>query len=192
MIKGNVKVSTVDKTNMVNKLMKSLNNMDVLVGIPEEQSKREDDKNINNAQLAFLLTNGTRQKQMRDDMSKDVNESGYHKAYEMYIQSHGSPLWHSPPRPIIEPAIEDDKEVIAELLKEAMKATLDNDMATAEKYLGLAGMEAQGASQDWFTNPKNGWAPNAQSTIDKKGSDKPNISSGNLRGSITYVVRKGV
>lgn len=187
MIKGNINITTTDKTAILDGVLKGLGDIDVLVGVPEEETK---DKGINNAQLAFLLTNGVRRKQMIEDMSNDVEKHGYHKAYEMYIHAHGSPLWKTPPRPIIEPAIEDDKEEISRLLGEALKAIMNNDMDQADKYLALAGMEAQAASQEWFTNPKNGWAPNSPLTVDKKGSDKPNIDSGNLRGSITYVVRK--
>ncbi|CAI3202747.1 hypothetical protein CNEO2_3080002 [Clostridium neonatale] len=53
-------------------------------------------------------------------------------------------------------------------------------------------MEGQNIARDWFTNPSNNWAPNAKSTIDKKGSDRPLIGeTGHLRGSITYVVKDG-
>ena len=58
--------------------------------------------------------------------------------------------------------------------------------------LEKVGMEGQNIARDWFTNPSNNWAPNAKSTIDKKGSDRPLIGeTGHLRGSITYVVKDG-
>lgn len=165
--------------------------MEVYVGIPEEKSNREDEAEaINNAELAFIHTNGIRRQAMRAEMQNDVERHGYHAAYEMYIQAHGSPLWHSPPRPIIEPAIEDDKEKIAQLMGEAMKAILEGDANKAEQYLNKAGLEGQGAAQDWFTNPKNNWAPNSPVTIERKGSSKPLINIGELRKSITYVIRK--
>lgn len=187
-----VKVSINDNSGDLDKALRELKDMQVYVGVPEEKSSRKDmDEGINNAELAFLLTNGVRQWSMRQEMKPDVKESGYHAAYDMYIQSHGSPLWHVPPRPIIQPAIEDDKEEIATLLKEAMKAVLDGDQERAMQYLNKAGLEGQGASQDWFTDPKNNWAPNAAYTIEQKGSDRPNIDTGELRKAITYVVRKG-
>ena len=173
----------------IQRSLEELKKMDVLVGIPEEKSSRPDE-GINNAELAFIHTNGVRRKAMREDMADDILRHGYHKAYDMYIQAHGSPLWHSPPRPIIEPAIEADKEKIAELMGEAAKAILDGDSDRAKEYLNKAGLEGQGASQDWFTNPENGWAPNSPLTVEAKGSDKPLIDKGELRKAITYVVRK--
>lgn len=164
-----VKITTHDNTDAVKKALDAIKDMQVYVGVPEEGSSREDEE-ITNAELAFLMTNGVRQSTMRKEMESDVDKHGYHKAYDMYVQSHGSPLWQIPPRPIIQPAIEDDKEIISDLLKEALKAALDGDVATAMKFLEKAGLEGQAASQDWFTNPKNGWVPNAQSTIDVKGS----------------------
>lgn len=185
-----VRVTTHDNTDDLKRALDGLKEMQVYVGVPEEESSREDE-DITNAELAFLMTNGVRQRPMRKDMEADVEAHGYHAAYDMYVQSHGSPLWQTPPRPIIEPAIEDDTAVISELLGEALKAALDGDRDKAMEYLNKAGLEGQAAAQDWFTNPKNGWTPNAQSTIENKGSDKPNIDTGELRKSITYVVKKG-
>jgi hypothetical protein len=187
-----VNVKVIDNSIKLNKALEDLKDLQVYVGVPEEKSSRQEaDEGINNAELAFLLTNGVRQWSMRNEMKPDVEEHGYHAAYDMYIQSHGSPLWHIPPRPIIEPAIEADKEEIAKPLGEAMKATLDNDLDKAMEYLNKAGLEGQAVSQDWFTCTENGWDPNAKSTIYKKGIDKPNIDTGELRKAITYVIKEG-
>jgi hypothetical protein len=199
-----VKVSINDNSDKLIKALEGFKNLQVYVGVPEENSSREIKKSegINNAELAFILTNGVRQLPMRKEMESDVEKHGYHAAYDMYLQSHGSPLWQIPPRPIIQPAIEDDKEEISELLKKAMQAFLDGDYNKGMEYLNKAGLEGQAASQDWFTNPKNGWPPNAKSTIegwdspwgqhfDGKGSNRPNIDTGELRKAITYVVKEG-
>ncbi len=187
-----VNVSVNDNPDKLIKALEGFKNLQVYVGVPEERNSRENskDEGINNAELAFLLTNGVRQRPMRKEMESDVETHGYHAAYDMYIQSHGSPLWQMSPRPIVEPAIEDDKEVIADLLKEALKAFLDGNYNRGMEYLNKAGLEGQAASQDWFTNPKNGWAPNAPATIEAKGSDNPNIDTGELRKAITYVVKE--
>lgn len=187
-----VNVKITDNTGKIMKSLEDLKNLQVYVGVPEEKaSRKEKDEGINNAELAFLMTNGVRKKSMREDMYADVQKHGYHAAYDLYIQSHGSPLWRIPPRPIIQPAIEADKENISAFLKEALKAALDGDADKAMQYLEKAGMEGQAAAQDWFTDPKNGWDPNAQSTISQKGSANPNIDTGELRKAITYVVAKG-
>ena len=190
MFSANINVSVPnDRTDELRKALDKLKKSEVLVGIPQEKSSRPDE-GINNAELAFIQTNGIRRKSMREDMASDIQEHGYHKAYDMYIQTHGSPLWNAPPRPIIEPAIEDDKEKITEILGEAAKAMLDGDVDKAKEYLNKAGLEGQAASQQWFTNTKNGWAPNSPLTIAAKGSDKPLIDKGELRKAITYVIRE--
>ncbi|MBY6921870.1 hypothetical protein HYH30_19035, partial [Clostridium botulinum] len=43
----------------------------------------------------------------------------------------------------------------------------------------------------WFTNPSNNWAENSAETIKRKDSDKPLIDTGELRKSITYVIKGG-
>jgi hypothetical protein len=185
-----VNVSTNDNSDRLFQALESLKDLEVYVGIPEEKSSRnEKNDSITNAELAFLMTNGVRKIEMREDMSDSVDRHGYHAAYNMYIQANGSPLWQIPPRPIIEPAIADDKDNLSPMLADAAKAILDGDRALALQHLNKAGLEGQAAAQDWFTNPKNGWLPNAQPTIDAKGSDKPNIDTGELRKAITYVVK---
>ena len=187
-----VKVTVNDNTAWLQKAIDDITGMQVYVGVPEEKSsRREYDEGINNAELAFIMTNGARRKSMRDEMHENVDQHGYHAAYDMYIQSHGSPLWQIPPRPIVEPAIENDRENISELMKIAAEATMDGDKEKAIEYLNKAGLEGQTAAQDWFTNPKNGWVPNSQYTVDKKGGDRPNIDTGELRKAITYVVKEG-
>lgn len=183
-----VDVNVTDRTNKIKEALEKLKTMDVLVGIPQKDDSRLGDP-ITNAELLFIHTNGVRAKSMRIAMRNNIDEFGYHKAYEMYIKSNGSPLWNSPPRPVIEPAIEADKETIAELLKQALQAGLDGDFELAKQYLNKAGLEGQAASQDWFTDPRNGWAPNSPLTIKRKGSDKPLIDSGELRKSIVFIVR---
>lgn len=190
MVSGNVTVSSSSRENEIKKLLEKIKTMDVLVGIPQAEDARQGDA-ITNAELMFCQTNGIRKKAMRMDMEGNIKKHGYSKAYKMYIQANGSPLWHSPPRPVIEPAIEADKEAISGLLKDALKAGLDGNLELAKTFLDKAGLEGQAASQDWFDNAANGWAPNSPLTIEKKKSDKPLIDTGELRKAITYVVRDG-
>ena len=76
-----------------------------------------------------------------------------------------------------------------------MTAEMDGNEAESIKQLEKAGLEGQSASQDWFTNPKNGWPPNSPAVQEaklKKGADepKPLIDTGELRKSLTYVIRE--
>lgn len=109
----------------------------------------------------------------------------------LYILTHGSPLRHIPPTPIIEPAIKAEQDKWLPVFKKASQAIIDEHPADAERFLHMAGIAASNAVKRWFTNPQNGWPSNAPSTIRRKGADRRNIDTGQLRRSITYVVRVG-
>ncbi len=142
----------------VQKSIKELKKIDVLVGIPQEEAGREQN-DITNAEL-------------------------------LYIHTNGSPANNIPPRPIVEPAIQDSKEEIGTLLKEAILKALEGDTDGAMAGMERAGTQGENAVKGWFTNPKNNWAENAESTKKRKGSSKPLIDTGQLRKSITHVVKK--
>ncbi len=126
---------------------------------------------------------------MREDMQPDMDAGRpYSKAYEMYIQENGSPLWQSEPRPIIEPAIEKHKNEIAAELKPAVQAALNGDMQGAMRQLHAVGQYTAGEVKEYFTDPDNGWPENSPTTIKAKGSERPLIDTGALRQAITYVV----
>lgn len=193
MFNGFAKVTTgIDKMADVKKFLEDLARKDVLVGVPEgSDNNRQSDTGITNAELLYVHTHGIRQKEMRDEMNPKV-ESGempYSKAYKMWLHTHGSPLWQSPPRPVIEPAIQNKKDVIAKQLQKVATTALDGQDPSVE--LEKAGMLGQNIARDWFTNPANGWAPNSPITARRKGSERPLIDSGEMRQAITYVVRDG-
>ena len=142
----------------VQKSIKELKKIDVLVGIPQEEAGREQN-DITNAEL-------------------------------LYIHTNGSPANNIPPRPVVEPAIQDSKEEIGTLLKEAILKALEGDTGGAMAGMERAGTQGENAVKGWFTNPKNGWAENAESTKKKKGSSKPLSDTGQLRKSITHAVKK--
>lgn len=139
--------------------LKKLQNAAVYIGIPAENSLRTDG-DISNSQL-------------------------------LYIQSKGSPLQNIPARPVIEPAIEspDNKARISAEMKQAAQAALQEDLESMHQHLESAGQLGENAAKAFFTSPLNHWAPDAPSTIEEKGSDKPLIATGELRRSITHVVK---
>ena len=59
------------------------------------------------------------------------------------------------------------------------------------EHLDRAGTIAESASKRWFTDPRNGWEPNASSTIRAKGSETPGIDTGQMRRAITHIVEAG-
>lgn len=157
----NVKVTSKgNKGPQVADALKGLTRKRVLVGVPEKTTLRKSGP-VNNAQLAYIHTNGS--------------------------QVRGIPA-----RPIIEPALEapGNKEPITDELKQAASAALDGKPTEVTLHLKRAGMTAQNAVKGWFTDPRNNWAPNAASTIKRKGSDKPLINTASLRGAMTYVVEE--
>lgn len=180
-----------DTFDEVIKRFSSLKSRAIYVGIPADNAPRKDSP-INNAELLYIHTHGIRRKKMRDAMKADMDKGmKYSKAFSLYIKSNGSPLWHAPPRPVIEPAIEANQERIAAKLKRVIQAAGDGDVDGQEKAIHDAGQFAVNTCRAWFTNPENGWPANSPATIAKKGSANPLIDTGDLRKAITYVVKEG-
>lgn len=151
--------------DLINKAVAKLPSDSVYVGIPESAAAREvtkRQKRVNNAQLLWLHTKG-------------------------------SPLRHVPARPVIEPAIEAEgnKQAIVEELKDSIAARLDGDEQKSNQYLERAGIAGMDAAKGWFVDARNNWKPNMPSTIARKGSARPLIDTGQLRKSITYIVKTG-
>ena len=183
----------------------ALSRMEVLVGIPENDAERGDINNkrkgsitrvgtdtINNAFLLYIHTHGIRRRPMINEMQPDL-DSGvpYSAAHQMYIQAHGSPMWASPPRPVIEPAIEapGNKEQIAAELAKVAKLAMNGEIAAAKRQLRAVGRLGANIAEKWFTDPRNNWAPNSPETIARKGSARPLVDKAYMRRAITFVVR---
>lgn len=79
-------------------------------------------------------------------------------------------------------AIERTEPIVARGVKD-----INAGKATKEQVLSKMGPFAQAAFQDAITELKD--PPNAQATIDAKGSSNPLIDTGALRGAMTWVVR---
>lgn len=189
MVNGQVNVTTKDNMAKLKKQLDELAKKEVLVGIPEDTSSRKDG-GINNAELLYAHTHGIRRKAMRSEMQENIDTGmKYSEAHSLYIQTHGSPLFAVPPRPVIEPAIEHHKDLIAAQLVKISKAALGNSPSAMDAEMNKAGMLAVNAAQSWFENPANNWPPNSPKTVELKGSNLPLVESNQLRKSITYVVR---
>lgn len=172
------------------KRLQGLQKKQIQVGIPQQTSSRKSE-GINNAELLYIHTHGIRRKAMREEMQEGMDRGlKYSEAFSLYIQSHGSPLWHSPPRPVLEPAIKANKEKIAMQFSKIVKAAADGNADAMERAITSTGMTAQNACRAWFKDPRNEWPRNDPKTVKLKGSDKPLVDSGELRDSIVYVVRE--
>lgn len=161
----------------------------IYVGIPQANDSRKKGK-IGNAELLYIHTHGIRRGSMIREMDKDMARGlKYSAAFSLYLQSHGSPLWHSPPRPVLEPALKANGAKIGAEFKKIYEAAAKGNNAAMESAITRTGLAAQNVCRDWFTDPRNGWAPNSPATIARKKSANPLIDTGAMRKAITYVVR---
>lgn len=170
------------------KSIKALSKKDVLVGVPNANADRDDEDRgpINNAALAFIHDNG-------------------------------SPAANIPARPFLRAGIEEDKEKIEQRLKKAADAALDGDSNKVDQQLHAAGLIGQNAVRNKINS--GDFAPLSDATLEARASRKtpgvrlnkgaatelerrdsgqapstdfakPLIDTGQLRNSITYVVRE--
>lgn len=113
----------------------------------------------------------------------------------LFIHTFGSPINNVPARPVIEPAIKDDRERLSKMLKASALLYMQGKETEAMDQLKLTGMRCQNVCRAWFTNTKNNWPPNSPAVASekrRKGSTDPRplIDTGELRKSITYVIVK--
>jgi hypothetical protein len=110
----------------------------------------------------------------------------------LFIHTNGSPINKIPARPVLQPAINADgnKQKIAKEISGSVKLSLAGDAEGAKKKMLRAALQGQNCARAWFTDARNGWAPNKPATIARKGSDRPLIDTGALRASIVGIVRE--
>lgn len=154
-----------DLTPVLLKSVKLLTERQVLVGVPDVKADRKGktSKGINNAALA-------------------------------YIHDQGSPAQNIPARPFLGPGIKDAKLEIQRRLEQVAKIALRGAMLQdIERGLSAVGMTAQSAVRNRITKgPFAALKPATLAARRRRGrrGTKPLIDTGQLRNSITYVVRK--
>lgn len=199
MISGNVTVQVTETgegdLKRILEALKKLSEDELLVGVSADTAGDGRGEDINNAELAYIHTNGVRAAGMKAETDKAVEEgTPYPLALQAYIREHGSPAYRVPPRPFLEPGIEKHLDMVKGGMKAALLDVLNGgDGRTQRENLGGA---IAGKVQEYFEED-NGWPPLSPKTIArrKKGpdgtaSDVPLVDSGALRQSITYVIRK--
>lgn len=170
-------------------LKKLLGGKAVYVGYPESSTRDEGD--LTNAQIAYLNTEGTRRNRVSNEIKQGMSEGkSYNDALSAYIRTHGDPRWHIPPRPFVEPGIENALPKINNSLKNAAIKAIENEDNNTE--LTRVGLTAVNSVRKFIRDyPANGLEPNAESTIKNKGQDHPLIGeTGQLIGRITYVIEE--
>lgn len=94
----------------------------------------------------------------------------------------------SPERPFLRVGIRSNLDAFRRLGRIDLVGIAEGTM-TMDAALGRLGQLAAGKVKAGFTTGE--WAPNAPSTIARKGSDRPGIDTGSYRQSITYQVDRG-
>lgn len=93
---------------------------------------------------------------------------------------------HIPARPFIRQSVDDNESKINSFLKEEVKDFAQGK--SAEQILKEIGIFQKDLMQDKITS--GSFAPNAESTIKKKGSSKPLVDTGRMRQSVNYAIQK--
>lgn len=176
------KILKSDKLGEVLKGIDALVGKRVLVGVPGKTADRNQDEYgpMNNATLG-------------------------------YINEFGSPASNIPARPFLVPGVEEGMDAIAARLEKAAVAATNNDPGAVDKQLHAAGLEAQTAVREKITTgpfePLKLSTLRARARKGRKGAKeeiasrlagnepnpenaRPLIDTGQLRNSISYVIRK--
>lgn len=166
MSKTTLKV-TRDFVTDLKKVIESLKNDEVLVGVPAQDTSRKD---------------------------ADGEDNGITNAAILAINEFGSPVNNIPPRPVLSTGIRNSKDQIAEQFKKAAQLSLAQGSAAVDRFYERAGIIASNACKQ-VINEQDGFEPLAASTLKsrkRKGFQGENalIVTGQLKNSITYVVAK--
>lgn len=104
------------------------------------------------------------------------------------VNNFGSADGRIPARPFLAPAVENGAPEYRRLVEVMLPKVMSGEMEM-QTLLAQMGQLAEGHVKQQITDLRT--PPNAQSTIDKKGSDNPLIDTGALRQSIRYVIDDG-
>lgn len=97
-------------------------------------------------------------------------------------------LGNVPARPFIRPPFAANRAAYLEILKAGYyQALVKGDTNAFRRTLGLVGAKMAADIKKYVTDGNN-LAPLAQSTIDRKGSSRPLVDTGQLINSVTYEV----
>lgn len=142
--------------------------------------------------LEFIKDNSVYVGIQQKDTTRDGDDVT--NAELLFIHTNGSPARNIPPRPVIEPALKDDKERLGDMMKKAAQYVFSGNFGEALRQLELVGHRGQKDARDWFYNPKNNWPLNSPEVIQEKmrkgaTDPKPLIDTNEMHKAITYFVK---
>lgn len=153
---------TKDRVKKVLGAIATLPQQDVLVGVPGDESVRDAGSSITNAALA-------------------------------YIHDNGAPEANIPARPFMHPGIDAARDDIAAQFRKGGKAALSGNHAGMENALHAAGIKAQASIRARITDgipPALAASTLAARRRRGRTGDTPLVDTGQLRNSVTYVLRQ--
>lgn len=102
------------------------------------------------------------------------------------VHEYGSPTRNIPARPFIEPPIKDNVEKYKRMMRDqALKLIFRR--TTLNNALSLVGEAGKADIQKYMLSAN--FTPLSAATIERKGSSKPLIDTGQMRNAITYEVK---
>jgi hypothetical protein len=105
-----------------------------------------------------------------------------------YIHEFGAPAANIPPRPFLVPGITGAESRFTPHMEAAAGAAIDGNEGRVSQGLNRAGIVAASAVKTKID--EGPFAPLSEVTIERKGSDKPLLDTGQMRNAVTHVVRK--
>lgn len=94
-----------------------------------------------------------------------------------------------PPRPFLTSTFEEQREELTELGKKLIEGILKGKM-DVDRALNIMGAKLAAEVKKKITAGAGMPPPNAPSTIERKGSERPLVDTGRLLGAITWAVAK--
>lgn len=149
----------------------------VLVGIPEASGSHGKNDHAK-----------THRKRKNTDGESGGKSGSLTNVALAFIMTNGSPKKGIPPRPFLEPAIEDSgvRNRIGREMGNAVKRAANGDYGGAMNALNNAGMVGRDAVKNKIGSGVP--PPNKPATIRAKGSGVTLIDTANMQGAVTYVI----
>lgn len=135
--------------------------------------------------VGFNADSGSYNGEKKKGVKKRKNESGVSVVMVAAWNEYGTE--HSPSRPFMRNTVRNGKDKIINHATNAVKRVIRGD-GDASVLLNSVGAHTKGLMQQEIRNGE--FAPNAPSTIAKKGSSKPLIDTGRMRQSVVYVIKQ--
>lgn len=124
---------------------------------------------------------------------KQITKLGINNAELMFIHENGSGVHHIPARPVLEKTISwaNSSGLVEKTIEKAYNIILNTgDIKEADKEIEKLCLKLQNYARNVIYDNNGQLAPNAPSTIKKKGENYPLHDTGQLARSITCRFRK--